>query len=146
MKPKYEDGITLLSMIIALFMLTIISATIIHYSKSLSRTAKIENLKSNMILIEAQAKIISEKYNYDAESVTILGSSLDDGYYLLDSESLSNMGLEEIAKGLNSKEYYKVRYAIGEYKDNEILVEYEPGITYQGELYTTLSQIKEAGL
>lgn len=143
MKIKSEKGISLLSLTITIFMLAIISGTVIYYSRSLSKTAKIENLKSNMILIQAQAKIISEKYNYDNESVTIIGTSGDDGYYLLSKNDLTELGLEEIAKGLNSKEQYSVRYAIGDYQNNYIDVKYEPGITYEGTVYKELSKIEE---
>ena len=147
MNIRKEKGITTLSLIITIFMLAIVSATIIYYSRSLSKTAKIENLKSNMILIQAQAKIISEKYNYDNGSVTLIGTPYREGFYTLSEENLREMGLEEIAKTIdNKKEKYYVRYAIdiGEekHKDDYIQVKYEPGITYEGKLYTLLSEIE----
>ena len=141
---KNEKGITMLSLIITIFMLAIVSATVIYYSRSLSKTAKLENLKSNMLLIQAQAKIISEKINYGDTSVVLDESkSQGNGFYLLDDEDLVNMGLDEIIKNKSKGEKYYIKYPINGYTMD---VQYSPGITYKGTVYKYLSQIQDAGL
>ena len=90
-----------------------------------------------MLLIQAQAKIISEKISY-GENIEPIGSIAENGYYLLNANDLKAMGLD---LELDSSEKYYVMYPLNGYSSE---VKYEPGITYKGRVYKLLSEIETA--
>lgn len=136
---KNDKGITMISLVVTIFLLAIVVGTVVYYSRSIIETAKFENIKSNMILIQAQAKIIYEKHSFD-NSIALVGTLQDNGYYELSTNDLIKLGLDEIAKNIDtSKETYYVKYPQNDNEDVD--VKYWPGITYDKVTYDDLSVI-----
>ena len=107
---KNDKGITMISLVVTIFLLAIVVGTVVYYSRSIIETARFENIKSNMILIQAQAKIIYEKHSFD-NSIALVGTLQDSGYYELSTNDLIKLGLDEIVKDLDTeKEVYYVYY------------------------------------
>ena len=146
---RNNKGITMISLVVTIFILAFVVGTVVYYSRSIAETARFENVKANMILIQAQAKIISEKYNYDSGSIEILGQPDESGFYILSSEDLEKMGMDDLVKEMqksNDNANYLVRYAIGDYRNQEIDVKYNKGIIYENTVYYLLSDIQAEGL
>ncbi len=60
-----NEGITLVVLIITIIVLGIIVSIIIHYGSESINEAKLQNIKTNMLLVEAKAKQYVENANYD---------------------------------------------------------------------------------
>lgn len=142
---KANKGITMVSLIVTIFMLAFVVGTVIYFSRSIVETARFENIKSNMILIQAQAKIIYEKHNFDSTVPLIGNGPLENGFYELTANDLINMGLDEVTKDFNSdKECYYIKYPSN--SSEEVEVRYEPGITYDNSIYKDLTLILSSKL
>lgn len=141
---KNDKGITMISLVVTIFLLAIVVGTVVYYSRSIIETAKFENIKSNMILIQTQAKILYEKHNID-NTIPLLGTLMESGYYELSTNDLLELGLDEIVKDLDTeKEAYYVYYP--QNSNEEVNVKYWPGITYEKVVYNELSSIMASKL
>lgn len=64
MNVREEKGVTMIALIITIIVLLILAGIVIQYGGDSIKTTKIENLKTNMLLIEAKAKEYVEKANF----------------------------------------------------------------------------------
>lgn len=64
MKNKRNKGITLISLIITIIIMLILAGITLYGSKNLINEAKIEEVKTNMLLIEAKAREYVEEVNF----------------------------------------------------------------------------------
>lgn len=64
MKLKNNKGITLTTLVITIIILLILSSITVFGGMSLIKRANVESLKTNMLLIQAEAKAIAEEVNF----------------------------------------------------------------------------------
>ena len=64
MQINENKGITLLALVVTIIVLLIIAGIGINYGSSTIKRAKLEELRSNMLLIEAKAKGLVEEANF----------------------------------------------------------------------------------
>lgn len=62
---KNNQGITLLTLVITIIVLLILTAVSIDIGKNTIKDAKLQNMKTNMLLIEAKVKEYVENANYE---------------------------------------------------------------------------------
>ncbi|MDO5556064.1 MAG: hypothetical protein Q4G09_05445 [Clostridia bacterium] len=77
MKLNKDNGITIIVLIITIIIMLLLIGGAIQYGKDAVDTAKLEDVKTDMISIKTKAKIEAEQYNFkDIESLT--GTPLDE--------------------------------------------------------------------
>ena len=135
MKLRNSNGITLA---VTIIILIIISTVSIHVSFDLIKTARFENVKTDLLLIQSKCKIKAEqKAIGDIEEVDLYGTKQENageynGWYLLSQEDLQSIGVEDA----DASDKYYVNYE----NDN---VAYGKGIENDGKTYYKLSEILE---
>ena len=154
-----QNGITLITLTITVIVMMIIASITVYYSKDLIKNAKAQDLNTNMLLIQAEAKKCVEEANFQKLKLEeagdlLLGTKLagtvaeqpakdtgkieegqEDSYYYLPEDVLTVIGL----KNVNPDEsgYFVVKYDI-----SNIKVEVINTLGYDG-LYT-LTEITDA--
>lgn len=116
MKIREQKGITLTMLVITIIVLIIITSITIYTGSNLIDRTNLQNLNTNMLLIQAKVKTIGEDAKFNKNDAQILGQKVSeitdnqpvlklvdeniidtpDTYYLLSQEDLNNMGLEKI--------------------------------------------------
>lgn len=123
---KNNNGITLTTLIITIIVLIILAGVTITIGYDVVEKAKLENIKTNMLLIQAQTKTALEEYNFSKDETKLIGTKLsdsdtnivqklnnagittiDDWYYLQD-EDYQEMNLSDVKPEEN--EYFLVKY------------------------------------
>lgn len=87
---KQEKGLTMVSLVVMLLIIAIISAVTIYYGTGIIRSAKLESLKTDMLLIQAKIKTVEEQANF--EGTALVGAVLDD------TNVLTKLGLTQNEK------------------------------------------------
>ena len=64
MNFKNKNGITLVSLVITIIVLLILSSITVYLGINLITKANLESLKTNMLLIQAEAKSVVEEFNF----------------------------------------------------------------------------------
>lgn len=64
MKMKANKGVTLVALMVTIVIMLILASVTLYSSKSLINEAKIEEVKTNMLLIEAKAREYVEEVNF----------------------------------------------------------------------------------
>lgn len=161
---KNNKGVTLTSLVITIIVLIIISAITVNISTELIRQANLQDLRTNMLLIQAKAKTYAEEVTFETANLDstkiseikaskLKGTALENcdtsvqtaaqnagitdttDFYYLSSENLSEMGINiEIPKG----EYYLVKY---NFEDTEVV--FTKGFKYKDVTYYKLSEINQ---
>ena len=138
MKIKENKGITLISLIVTIIVLMIIAGITVYNGKDTIKQAKLEGLRTNMLLIQAKAKEYVEEVNFEMgpakdkkqeaiqaiyiEKVGLVkaddstlnisvpqGSGIDlSTCYCVTQNALNNMGLNRIE--LDEGDYYLIQF------------------------------------
>lgn len=165
-KVKYEKGITLIALIVTIIVIIILAGITINVGTKTIQKAKLENLKTNMLLLQGKLKTYVEdakfqsvtsidNYKYEegedeskfgtkVEENTTIGdkakkagiTDFTDCYYFT-NDQLENMGLKDIQE---SEGDYIVKYDI-----NNISVDiyYTLGYTHtDGKTYYKITDIE----
>ena len=141
MKKNKNRGITLASLVITIIVLLIIAGISVYSGTDIIKRAKLEELKTNMLLIETKAKECVENANFklgkidnlgddektnrineakkelkgieitEADNINIEPSDYNNYYYKLTEDNLKDMGLSNI-KLSDTNELYIVKYDI----------------------------------
>ena len=145
---RKNKGITLIALIITVVILIILAGTTTYLVDRFTKTMNVEDVKTNMLLIQAQIKTIAEKHSFDAESNQLIGENVTlneaqaekfgvdktKTYYKLSLDDLKTMKLNSIE---DDGGYYIVCY------DTEEVI-YTQGVkNNSGTTLYTLTQIKE---
>lgn len=148
---KNQKGITLTMLIITIVVLLIITSITVYIGTNLIQKTNLQNLNTNMLLIQAKVKTIGEDSKFNKNDATLKGQKVSeiqenqqvlklvadkiidtpDSYYLLSQEDLNVMGLEKI----QVEEGYIVNY-----ETNEIV--YVKGFKVKDKTYYKLSETK----
>ena len=65
---RKENGVTLVALIVTIIVMLILASITIVASKNLNDKARVKNLKTSMLLIQAKAEEIYNKYEYEKNS------------------------------------------------------------------------------
>lgn len=107
---------------------------------------ELETINTNMLLVQAKAKVISEKYHVDSTNglkgrrvennseLENFGITDDGNYYIWDREVLNEIGLTEIQ--LEENDFYIINY------DSEEVLFSKGYKTKDGQVYFKLTEIK----
>ena len=156
MLNKDTKGITLIALVITIIVLALITGVSLNIGSQLFSNVNLKTLDTNMLLIQAKVKVISEKNQFD-ENTPLKGTKVADitgdvdidklkdegiinesdssyqSYYLWNQNILNEEGLDSIK--LKSNEKYIVNYETEE-------IVYFPGYEHtDGKTYYRLSDL-----
>jgi len=140
MNIRNNKGITLLSLVITVIILSIITYVVVSISVGMSGVAKFQNIETYMMLIKSKCDRMSEDVVIGEMTENNLygvkqTSGTFAGWYKLRQNELNDLGLE---KAKEADGYY-VKYGIED--GSEVDVAYERGIQNEGVMYYRLSDI-----
>lgn len=141
---KNNKGITMVSLIITVIILVILAGTTTYMADRITRQVKVENAKTNMLLIQAHIKTIAEKHSFDEENNALKGTletidtekygvDASKDYYLLSEQDLIDMNLGSV----EYNDGYYVCY------DTEEIIFIRGVKNSQGKVLYSLTQMKE---
>lgn len=146
---KNCKGITLLALVVTVIVLLIIATISMNYGTEVLEKTKLDSIKTNMLLIEAKAKLYAEEYNFSGDISSLHGTKVSSttdvnvleynasvgnkysNYYYVNPSTLSEMGLN-IRDG-----HYLVNYDI-----NNMEVVYIEGVQVGENVYHTLTELR----
>lgn len=152
---KNNKGITIVSLVIVIIVLIIIAGVSIGVGGNVIKSAKLQSINTNMLLIQAKAKVIFEESNFNKDESLLKGQKVSDiigneqiqelvsqsviddtqNYYLLSQEDLDEIGLYNIEVG----DGYVVNY-----QTEEII--YVKGFKVENTTYYKLSETKDLNI
>lgn len=166
MKLKQNRGVTLIALIVTIIILLIIAGIAVYNGKETIQRAKLEELRTNMLLIEAKAKGVVEEANFQlgpdlqkkdqiadirqniyvnenklvsANTISNIPSGIpteDDNLYVFTNDTASLWALDSIFNSLQEGEYYLIAF-----DEENATVEIYNTIGYQG--HYSLTEIDE---
>ncbi len=142
---KNNKGVTLVALMITIIVMLIIAGIAVYSGTGLIKQAKVEDVKTNMLLLEGKVKNYVEQAKFEGKNtingITIDGVTLSieespevSGYY-----KIQDMGALKL--GDLSNQEYLIKFDI-----NQVLVDvcYAPGITDEdGKTYHYLSEFEQ---
>ncbi len=157
MKKTGQNGITIVALVITIAIIGIIATVGITQGSNVIQKANLQTLNTNMLLVQAKEKVISEKNSFDEENNPLKGQQLntingstsietlktagairDDEenysfYYVWNQTILDELGLDSIK--LKAGTFFIVNY-----KTEEVI--YSAGFKYtDGNTYYKLSDL-----
>ncbi len=148
-------GITLMTLVITIIIMIILAGVTITGTYSLIKKSQLENLKTDMLLIQAKTKTALEEYNFSKDETKLIGTKLEEAdtekvsklnkagitdisnWYFLSQDDLNNINLSDIRA--KDGEYYFVKYD----KENLVVdILYTEGFVENGITKFTLTQLQ----
>ncbi len=150
-KEKNNEGITIVALTITVIVLIILASIGIYTGTEIIKQANLQNINTNMMLIQAKTKTISEQAKFNKNTSNYKGTKVTDvtgnkevekllsentiedseNCYLLLQNDLNEMGLEKVKEDSG----YIVNY-----ETNEII--YVKGFETKDKTYYKLSEMK----
>ncbi len=151
-KEKKEKGITIVALTITVIVLIILASIGIYTGSEIIKQANLQNINTNMMLIQAKTKTISEQAKFNKDTSNYKGTKVtevtdnkevekllsenkiedSENCYLLLQNDLNEMGLEKVKQDSG----YIVNY-----ETNEII--YVKGFENKDKTYYKLSEMKD---
>lgn len=155
---KSEKAMSLISVIISIIIIIGIIATTVYFLGKGFQESRIENVKTNMLLVQGKIKVLQESSIAKKDETILKGKKLVDNqenekvkemlekkvitpeeqnfdkYYIVDGETLKEMQIEGIVFGEGN--FYIVNYAT-----NEII--WTQGLKIEDNVYYKLSEITQ---
>lgn len=75
---KNNKGITIVSLVIVIIVLIIIAGVSIGVGGNVIKSAKLQSINTNMLLIQAKAKVIAEESNFNKDESLLKGQKISD--------------------------------------------------------------------
>ncbi len=173
MKLKNNKGITLTTLVITIIILLILSSITVFGGMSLIKRANVESLKTNMLLIQAEAKAIAEEVNFrenalntedqDNETkINAIRAELLEGQTQVSTDATIKNKMNFLGTEEDLSNYYALtqealqnmhvdtkvpegEYYVVEYnfESLDVKVYYTKGYNYKGTTYHALSDLEE---
>lgn len=151
-KEEKVKGITIVALTITVIVLIILASIGIYTGTEIIKQANLQNINTNMMLIQAKTKTISEQAKFNKDTSNYKGTKVtevtgnkevekllsenkiedSENCYLLSQNDLNEMGLEKV----NEDSGYIVNY-----ETNEII--YVKGFEAKDKTYYKLSEMKD---
>lgn len=145
-----SNGITIVALIVTIIIMLILASVTIQFGKGEVQRAKLEDIKTTMLLIKGRAKIIADKEEYgesydntgmiklaDASgyNLSLLQPTLNEltdqsNLYIWEQTAMDN---NNIKVEITNEEFFVIDYSTGE-------VYYSLGFTYEGSTYYSLTR------
>ena len=149
---KNNRGITIVALIITIIVMLILASVTIEIGTGQVERAKLEDIKTTMLLIKGRAQIVADKEsfgetydntgmlklenatNYNTSKLQSIFNNLEDTskLYIWEQEAKDNNSIDV---EITNTEFFVIDYSTGE-------VYYSIGFTYQGNTYYSLTEIK----
>ncbi len=148
---KKERGLTLISLVITIVLIMILVGVTAYYATPVIQNTQLQNLNTNMLLIQAKTKTIGENAKFNNNTGMYMGTKInadnaneeitelinkgiinvEGNFYLLSKRNLEEIGLSNIN--------YDSGYVV-DYDTDEII--YVKGFEYEKKMYYRLSEMK----
>ena len=132
---KSENGLSFIGTIILVIIIAVITFGVVYFVRIQADKEKAEDIKTNMLLVQAKVKKISGDYILEEKDEVLVGTKLsemqdeqpikdflskelfdadekDKKYYVLNQQNLNDMGLDNVV--LEENAYYIVDYTSSE--------------------------------
>ncbi len=132
---KSENGLSFLGTIILVVIIAVITFGVVYFGRIQADKEKAEDIKTNMLLVQAKVKKISGDYTLEEKDEILVGTKLSDmeeeqpikeflekelfkpdeknkKYYVLNQQNLNDLGLDKVI--LEENAYYIVEYTSSE--------------------------------
>lgn len=149
---KQDKGITLIALVITIIVMLILASVTIEIGTGQVERAKLEDIKTTMLLIKGRAQIVADKEsfgetydntgmlklenatNYNTSKLQSIFNNLEDTskLYIWEQEAMDNNSIDV---EITNTEFFVIDYSTGE-------VYYSIGFTYQGNTYYSLTEMK----
>ena len=155
---KSEKGMTLITTAVLVIVIAALVFAVVYYARIELAKQNLENIKTDMLLVQAKVKGVASNYTLDKKEEDFKGTKIaemqeqesikkfleatkidieekDKKYYVLNEQNLIELNLNKVK--LEENEYYIV-----EYTSNEVY--YTKGVTYtDGNTYYNITDIEE---
>ena len=167
---KNNKGVTLVSLVITIVVLLIISGITVNVSNDVIKQANLQDLKTNMLLIQAKAKTYAEEVKFqtanldetkeadktkiaEIKATNLKGTALElcdtsiqnaaDNAKVTDTADFYYLSRENLSEmGINI-EVPEGAYYLVKYNFEDTEVVYTKGFKYQNQVYYKLSEINQ---
>ncbi len=153
---RKQNGMSYITLVLWVLLIIVIGVISVKLLLNESKNRKIENIITDMLLVQGKIKVISQENEMNEEENPLIGKKLSENledekikkiidnkvinvegesleqYYIIDAETIKTLNLEDNLDG----EYYIVNY-----ETYEII--YSKGIEYENEMHYTLTQLLE---
>lgn len=145
---KNEKGITLTTLVITIIIILILAGTLTYAGSSIIKSAKLQTINTDLLLIQAKVKTLEEKANFEGKPELLVGVNINTNTQLLNSVGITTVqetdkfysisneeDLNKLGVSVNTNSEYIVNYTDGE-------VYYVEGYKHtDGKKYYKLSEI-----
>ena len=148
---KKDNGITLIALIVTIIIMIILATIVVDFSTKAIDKAKLEDIKTNMLLIQGKSQTIYEKYLfkeieeltgilYSEQNTYVISDGLldhlkvEDDIYIWGEEALNENGLGTIKT--DEQTFYIVDYTTSE-------IYFSKGYEYNDLIYYSLTELQE---
>lgn len=148
---KENKGITMVALIITIIVMLILATITVEIGTGQIKKAKLEDLKTTMLLIKGRAQIVADKEdfgeeydntgmvklaeatNYDISNLQNIFNSLEDtsNLYIWEQTAMDNNNIDVT---ITNKDFFVIDYVTGE-------VYYSLGYTYKDNTYYKLTDM-----
>ena len=151
---KKDNGITLIALIVTIIIMIILATIVVDFSTKAIDKAKLEDIKTNMLLIQGKSQTIYEKYLfkeieeltgilYSEQNTYVISDGLlnhlnvEDDIYIWGEEALNENGLGTIKT--DEQTFYIVDYTTSE-------IYFSKGYEYNDSIYYSLTELQELSI
>ena len=151
---KKDNGITLIALIVTIIIMIILATIVVDFSTKAIDKAKLEDIKTNMLLIQGKSQTIYEKYSfkeieeltgilYSEQNTYVISDGLldhlkvEDEIYIWGEEALNENGLGTIKT--DEQTFYIVDYTTSE-------IYFSKGYEYNDSIYYSLTELQELSI
>lgn len=151
---KKDNGITLIALIVTIIIMIILATIVVDFSTKAIDKAKLEDIKTNMLLIQGKSQTIYEKYSfkeieeltgilYSEQNTYVISDGLldhlkvEDDIYIWGEEALNENGLGIIKT--DEQTFYIVDYTTSE-------IYFSKGYEYNDSIYYSLTELQELSI
>lgn len=149
---KQNKGITIVALIVTIIIMLILASVTIQFGTGEIEKAKLEDIKTTMLLIKGRAQIVADKEEfgetydktgmlkladateYDTSNLQDVFDTLEDtsNLYIWEQTAMDNNNIDV---EITNEDFFVMDYSTGE-------VYYSLGYTYKGNTYYSLSQMQ----
>ena len=151
---KKDNGITLIALIVTIIIMIILATIVVDFSTKAIDKAKLEDIKTNMLLIQGKSQTIYEKYSfkeieeltgilYSEQNTYVISDGLlnhlnvEDDIYIWGEEALNENGLGTIKT--DEQTFYIVDYTTSE-------IYFSKGYEYNDSIYYSLTELQKLSI
>ena len=151
---KKDNGITLIALIVTIIIMIILATIVVDFSTKAIDKAKLEDIKTNMLLIQGKSQTIYEKYLfkeieeltgilYSEQNTYVISDGLlnhlnvEDDIYIWGEEALNENGLGTIKT--DEQTFYIVDYTTSE-------IYFSKCYEYNDLIYYSLTELQELSI